>query len=119
MESNRQKKFGKLIQQEMSELLPREIAVPDSPLLTVTVVRMTADMGIARVYISVLPDQKGAATIEFLNENKGEARYLLGKRIRKQVRHIPELEFYLDDTLQEVERMDDLFRQIQDDPDAK
>ncbi len=111
-ESNRQKKFGKLIMKEISEILQRDFKVPNAPMLTVTVVRATPDLAIARVYISVFPDAQGPPAIEYLTENQWEVRRYLGQRIRQQVRHIPELEFFLDDTPQVVERMDELFDQI-------
>lgn len=111
-ESNRQKKLGKVVQQELSEIFQREISVPGAPMLTVTVVRVTGDLRLARAYISVFPDAKGKTTIEALEEMNREIRHLLAQRIRRQVRHIPELEFYLDDTAQEVAHMDALFARI-------
>lgn len=113
-ESNRQKKFGRLVQQELSSIFQRDFEVPGGVMLTVTVVRSTPDLGIARIYISVFPEAKGAETIDFLNENAKEVRYQLGRRIRRNVRHIPELEFFLDDTLQEVDRMEQLFEDIKE-----
>lgn len=113
-ESNRQKKFGRLVKEELSSIFQREMPIPGGVMVTVTVVRSTPDLGIARVYISVFPDAKGPETIDYLNKNTKEARGYLGRRIRQSVRHIPELEFFLDDTLQEVERMDGLFDQIKD-----
>lgn len=118
-ESNRQKKFGRLIQQELSAIFQRDFSVPGGVMLTVTVVRSTPDLAIARIYVSVFPEAKGGETVAHLNESMKEIRHLLGRRIRQNVRHIPELEFFLDDTLQEVERMDRLFDEIkQSDPDA-
>lgn len=114
-ESNRQKKFGKLIQKEIGEMLQREISIPGGPMLTATVVRATPDLAIARIYISVFPDNKGPEALESLEEQKWEIRHQLARRIRHQVRQIPELEFFLDDTAQEVSRMDDLFKQIKGD----
>ena len=109
-ESNRQKKMGKLLLKEISELFQRNFPVNTGGMMTIHLVRVTSDLGIARVYISIFPDSKGPETLDFLLENKREIRRLLGRRIRQQVRHIPELQFYLDDTLQEVERMDDLIQ---------
>ena len=107
-ESNRQKKMGKLILKEMSELFQRDFPLTNGAMMTIHVVRVTTDLAIARLYISVFPDGKGQETIDYLLENKREIRHLLGRRIRKQVRHIPELQFYLDDTLQAAEQIGEL-----------
>lgn len=107
-ESNRQKKMGRLIQKEMGELLQRDFRVNNGSMLTIHVVRATADLGIARIYVSVFPDNKGQETVDYLLENKYEIRQLLAKRIRNVVRHVPDLQYYLDDTLEEVEHMDRL-----------
>ncbi len=112
MESNRQKKMGKLLLKEMSELFQRDFTISNGAMMTIHVVRVTSDLGIAKLYISVFPDSKGGETMEYLMEHKREIRHLLGRRIRKQVRHIPELQFYLDDTLQEVEHIDRLITSV-------
>lgn len=104
--------MGKLILKEMSELLQRDFPITNGAMLTIHQVRATGDLGIARLYISVFPDAKGQETIDFLMESKGEIRHLLARRIRQQVRHIPELQFYLDDTLVEVEKMGNLLASV-------
>jgi ribosome-binding factor A len=111
-ESNRQKKFGRLIQKEISEILQREVKVQGEPMLTVTVVRGTPDLKSARIYISVFPDGKGQAAVDELNERIWEVRNALGRRVRQQLRFVPEVQFFLDDTLQEVAYMDRLFSKI-------
>ncbi len=111
-ESNRQKKMGKLILKEMSEILQRDFLVINGSMLTIHQVRVTGDLGIARLYISVFPDARGREAIDFLSENKGKLRRLVAQRIRQQVRHIPELQFYLDDTLMEVDKMDQLLSSL-------
>jgi ribosome-binding factor A len=111
-ESTRQKKLGKLVQQELSQIFQRDMDPPAGVMLTVTVVRVTGDLREARAYISVFPEKDAENVVRELNERKKEARGFLGRRIRKQVRHIPELLFYLDDTQQEVARIDALFSSI-------
>lgn len=111
-ESNRQKKFGKMLQKELSEIFQREVLLEGSPMLTVTVVRASPDLRMARIFISVFPDGRGEAALEEVTERYKEIRGLLGGRLRQQVRYIPELQFFLDDTMQEVERMDNLFGSI-------
>lgn len=111
-ESTRQKKLGKLVQQELSQIFQREMDMPAGVMLTVTVVRVTGDLREARAYISMFPEKDAEEVIRGLNERKKEARGYLGRRIRKQVRHIPELLFYLDDTQQEVARIDALLSRV-------
>lgn len=120
-ESNRQKKFGKLIQKELSEVLAREFSVEGSPMLSVTVVRGTPDLKIARIYVSVFPDDKAQLALAELTTRNREVRQLLAARLRHQLRFIPELQFYLDDTLNEVDQLEKLFQQIKpvkDEPEA-
>ncbi|MEM0996563.1 MAG: 30S ribosome-binding factor RbfA [Bacteroidota bacterium] len=112
-ESTRQKKLGRRIQQELSEIFQREMEMPAGAMLTVTVVRVTGDLREARVYISIFPDKDAETHIRELNERQKEVRGFLGRRIRKQVRHIPEMFFYLDDTQQEVAHIESLLSSIQ------
>lgn len=107
-ESNRQKKFGKLLQKELSEVFQREVHLEGAPMLTVTVVRATPDLRMARIFISVFPDDKGAAAVAEVTAMVREVRHMLAQRIKTQVRYMPELQFFLDDTMQEVEKMEDL-----------
>jgi ribosome-binding factor A len=115
-ESNRQKKFGKLLQKELSEIFQREILLEGSPMLTVTVVRASPDLRMARLFISVFPDDKAVAAIAEVQGKYREIRVLLTQRIKTQVRYMPELQFFLDDTQQEVEKMEDLLKGIRSKP---
>lgn len=77
-------------------------------LVSVTNVRVTPDLGIAYAYLSVFPSEKGADMIQNINDNVKTVRYELGKRVGKQLRVIPELNFYLDDSLDYIENIDRL-----------
>jgi ribosome-binding factor A len=107
-ESNRQKKFGKLLQKELSEVFQRDILLEGAPMLTVTVVRASPDLRMARIFISVFPDDKGPAVVAEVTAKYKEVRHTLSQRIKTQVRYMPELQFFLDDTMLEVEKMEDL-----------
>ena len=111
-ESNRQKKFGKLLQKELSEIFQREVLLEGAPMLTVTVVRATPDLRMARIFISVFPDDQGPAAILEVEKKNREIRHTLSQRIKTQVRYMPELNFFLDDTLIEVEKMEGLLGSI-------
>lgn len=111
-ESTRQKKLGKLVQKELSEIFHREISISSEMMLTVTVVRVTGDLREARAYISVFPENMGPRAIRELTKRRKEIRGILGHRIRQQVRHIPEVVFYLDDTHEAVTHIESLLAGI-------
>ena len=107
-ESIVQKKLGKLIQLELSEILGFKSGFLPQGLLTVSQVRVTADLGLAKVYISFLPDTQLEAAATLLNGHSWEIRKQLAGRIRNKVRKIPELNFYADDSFREADRINQL-----------
>ena len=111
-ESNVQRKLSKLIKVELSEILSRELIYIKGALLTLTIVKVTGDLSIAKVYISVLPDEKLGEMVELLNENNWEVRKALAAKIRNKVKKIPELRFYIDDSNQYAERIDDILKDL-------
>ena len=112
METNRSKKFARTIQREISEILQQKINPLFSGLLTVSFVKTTADLGIARIYITFLPENQLNTVLLFMNENKSEIRKMLASRLKNVVRNIPSLEFYEDDTMKVANRLDELFKEI-------
>ncbi|MBE7177143.1 MAG: 30S ribosome-binding factor RbfA [Mucilaginibacter polytrichastri] len=114
MESKRQQKFAGVIQQDLAQIFQREgqSFLPNT-LVTITQVRVTPDLAIARVYLSFLNSGNTQATINEIRSHASEIRYKLGARIKHQVRVIPQLEFFVDDTNEYVERMDKLFDKIE------
>lgn len=115
MESTRQKKFARVIQKELSTIFQRESGelFPGS-LVTITTIRMTPDLGLARIHLSIIPAAGSSpqGVVNSIKAQSREIRYSLGKLIKNQVRVIPEMEFFLDDTLDYVERMDKLFKDL-------
>ncbi|MET4081229.1 ribosome-binding factor A [Pedobacter sp. UYP30] len=113
MESKRQRKFAGVLKEELAEIFQREggSLLPDT-LVTITSVRVSPDLGVAKIYLSFFNTKDTEASINIVNSHNGEIRYKLGARIRNQVRVIPELNFFVDDTNEYVERMDHLFDQI-------
>lgn len=79
-------------------------------LVSVSAVRISPDMSIARVYLSIFPSEKGEELIKNINANMKSIRYELGTRVRFQLRIIPELKFFLDDSLDYLERIDELLK---------
>jgi ribosome-binding factor A len=113
MESNRQKKFAGLLQEELASLFQREGAsyLPNT-LVTITKVRVSPDLAVAKVYVSFFNTKDKQNSINLINAHTNELRYKLGTRIRHQVRVVPSLTFFIDDTNEYVERMDHLFNEI-------
>jgi ribosome-binding factor A len=112
MDSNRQQKINRLIQKELGELFLLETKKMQGTILSVTNVRVSPDLGIANVYISVFPSEKGEELVKNINENVKSVRFNLGKRLRNQLRVIPELIFRLDDSLDYIENIDRLLKDI-------
>ncbi len=112
METKRQQKISKLIQKELSEIFQREIKTQGNIMITVTKVNVTSDMSYARVYLSVFgPDKETkTAVVKEVNAMTKSIRGKLGDRIKLQVRVIPELQFFEDDSLDYIENIDNLLK---------
>ena len=110
METTRQNKIARLIQKELSEIFLLQTKATNGILVSVSAVRISPDMSIARVYLSVFPSEKGREIVKNVNDNMKSIRYELGTRVRHQLRIIPELKFFVDDSLDYVERIDELLK---------
>lgn len=111
MDSTRQQKFARLIQKEMAEIFQIDTRNTFGPvMITVTMVRVSPDLGVAKIYVSLFPVKDKEALLQSIRDKGHELRRLLGNRIRHQVRVIPELIFYLDDSLDYAERIDELLK---------
>ena len=107
--TTRQNKIGRLIQKELSELLRRETQVLASGrILSVTTVRVTRDMSIAKCYLSIFPSAGAEGVLANIKLHKAKLRGELGNIVRFQLRHVPELDFFLDDSLDYIEKIDKL-----------
>lgn len=112
--SVRTERVARLIQKEVADLLNTSFSEHFRPMLTVTGARMSRDLSIAYVYVSVYDatTEERKATFRHLEELNSQIRTALARRIRHQVRKIPELRFFLDETLNEAERIEGLFEKI-------
>jgi ribosome-binding factor A len=109
----RQERVAELIKQTMARIFQQQgKAAFGNSFITVTTVRMSPDVGYAFIYLSVLQEADPQALIEQIRENKGALRKALGDQIRDQLKKVPELYFYYDDTMDYVERMEEVFKQI-------
>jgi ribosome-binding factor A len=111
MDSTRQLKVSRLIQKELGEIFQRETRMLfGAALITVTQVRVSPDLSVAKVYVSLfnVPDTK--VLLKQIQENTKEIRMKLSERIKKQVRIIPNLVFFQDDSLDYAMRIDELLK---------
>ena len=109
MDSMRQKKVSRLIQKDLSEIFQLEVRdVTHGSMISVTTVRVSPDLGIAKVYLSIFPATHKNEVFSEIQKSQPKVRMLLGKRARKQLRVIPELQFFIDDSLDYLENIDRL-----------
>lgn len=110
MDSTRQNKISRLIQKELSDIFLRMAKEMRGVMVSVSVVRVSPDLGIAKAYLSIFPSEKAGEIIEHLTNNTKAIRFELGNRVRHQLRIIPELRFYQDDSLDYIEHIDQLLK---------
>ena len=110
MDTARQQKISRLIQKELSDIFQKQTASLHGVLVSVSAVRISPDLSVCRGYLSIFPSERSAEILENINGNVRELRYELGRRLRYQLRIIPELRFFIDDSLDYIERIDELLK---------
>ena len=119
-ESKRQKQIGQLLQKELSEIFQRiGFNIIEGGMISISAVRLTPDLLEARVYLSMFQIEDTHAMVNRIKERMGEIKKDLGNRVGKQLRRIPEISLFLDDTLEYVFKMEELFKKIKDDDAGK
>ena len=109
METTRQSKVSRLLQRDLGEIFQQESRnLFSGKMISVTTVRISPDLGLAKVYLSIFPSEKVEETLELVRMNAKNIRRLLGNRVGKQLRIVPELAFYIDDSLDYIENIDNL-----------
>lgn len=112
-ESKRQKQVGRLIQEEMSSIFLKEgLNMLNGGMVSISKVQVTPDLLEARIYLSLFQISNQQAFLESVIEKTGELRKILGNNLRHQLRRIPQLQFFIDDTLEHVSKMEELFKKI-------
>ncbi|HIR38265.1 MAG TPA: 30S ribosome-binding factor RbfA [Candidatus Limisoma gallistercoris] len=111
MESTRQAKIARLLQKELSEMFRRQTAAMGGVLVSVSAVRISPDLSVARGYLSIFPSERAEEILKNINSNARTIRYELGKIVRFQLRKIPELSFFIDDSLDYIEHIDNILKQ--------
>ena len=107
-ETPRQQKINNILQKEVATLLQQAIRVGsvNNLLVSVTKVHVTSDLSISKVYLSIFPTKDSKSYLKTLQENSYQIRYDLAKKMKNQLRKVPELHFYLDDSLDYIEVID-------------
>lgn len=109
--STRQNKISKLVHREMADILLKVNKTQFvGKLISVTVVRVTKDLGIARVYLSIFPSEFAKDILEEIRLISKQLRGELGRKVGKSLRVIPDLEFYIDDSLDYIDNIDNLLK---------
>lgn len=112
MASTRQNKVSRLLQKELGDIFQREgKGMFAGKLITVTSVRITSDLGQARIFLSIFPTMGKEDFENTLQSHSGHIRHELGNRIRHQLRSVPELHFFLDDSLDYIDTIDKLLNE--------
>lgn len=110
METTRQAKISRLLQKELSEIFRQQTAKTHGTLISVSAVRVSPDLSVAKVYLSIFPTGKSQELLESITKSAKTIRYELAQRVRFQLRKCPELSFFLDDSLDYIENIDRLLQ---------
>ena len=112
MESTRQKKVARLIQKELAEILLHHTGeLAPGRMVSVTTVRVSPDLALAKTYISIFPSEKSQETLENIQHHVPRLRFELGQKVRNQLRIIPEIAFFLDDSNDYIDKINNLLKE--------
>lgn len=108
METNRQKKIGSLLQSDLVDILQGEVRKNNitNLIISVSKVSVTSDLSIAKVYLSIFPTEKGPELLKAIQTNRALIKHDLAQRVKNQLRKVPDLQFYIDDSLDYIEKID-------------
>ena len=112
METNRQKKIGGVIQKDLVDILQGEVRKNGVSNLVISVskVSVTTDLSVATVYLSIFPQEKAKETLEGIKSHTPMIKHDLAQRVRKQLRRVPNLVFFIDDSLDYIEKIDNALK---------
>ena len=108
MDTTRQQKISRLVQKELSEIFRRETAKTHGTLVSVSSVRVSPDLSVANVRLSIFPSENAQAIMDNINQNERGIRHQLAQQVRYQLRRCPELKFHIDDSLDYIDHIDQL-----------
>jgi ribosome-binding factor A len=111
MESTRQKKVSRLIQKEMADIFLRKGSeLAHGKMVSVTKVRVSTDLSFARIYVSIYPSDGQENVLVAIQDHSPKIRFEMGQKVRKQLRIVPEITFYIDDSLDYIDKIDKLLK---------
>ena len=110
MQETRQNKIARLLQKELSLIFQQQTRATHGVMISVTRTKISPDLSICTAYLSVFPSEKGEEILANINANNKQIRYDLGTRVRNQLRIIPELRFFIDDSLDYIEHIGELLK---------
>ncbi len=108
MEGKRQAKIARLLQKELSEIFRRQTAMTSGVLVSVSAVRVSPDLSIAKAYLSIFPPEKSKEILANIQKQSKTVRYELAQAVKQILRKCPDLQFYLDDSLDYIDNIDRL-----------
>lgn len=110
MQETRQNRIARLLQKELAVIFQSQTRFTHGVMVSVTQVRVSPDLSICTAYLSIFPSEKAEEIIKNITANEKTIRYDLGTRVRNQLRIIPELRFFIDDSLDYIEHIDELLK---------
>lgn len=111
-ESTRQQKVARQLQKDLSEIFQQQgMAAYDGAMISVTGVKMSPDLGFAKVFVSIFPSSKAKNVMNIITQNTKSIRMEIGRRVKNQLRTVPEIAFNIDDSLDYVEKIENLLKQ--------
>lgn len=110
MQPTRQNKIARLLQKELSVIFQEQTRGMHGVMVSVTRAKISPDLSICTAYLSIFPSERGAELLKNIEKSNQQIRYALGQRVRHQLRIVPELRFFIDDSLDYIDRIDELLR---------
>ena len=110
MQETRQNRIARLLQKELSLIFQSQTRMMHGVMVSVTRVKISPDLSVCTAYLSIFPSDKGEELLTNIQTNEKTIRYELGTRVRNQLRIIPELRFFIDDSLDYIEHIDELLK---------
>ena len=110
MQETRQNRIARLLQKELSLIFQQQTRAMHGVMVSVTRAKVSPDLSVCTAYLSVFPSERGEEILANINASAKSVRYELGTRVRNQLRIIPELRFFIDDSLDYIERIDELLK---------
>ncbi len=112
MESTRQQKVGRLLQKELGTYFQQhQRDLVAGKMITVTQVRISPDLGVAKAYLSIFPSENSGEALEIIRSHNAAVRNYIGRKVKNQLRIVPEFVYYLDDSLDYIENIDNLLKE--------